>query len=95
MKLKKLNKTAATEVEIGAWTILFSYSTPVAANGPGGFFRTEEKFSPTTSKHINKWLAGAKAQLKPQSFFDRLVEVDPKPEAFSPPPKHFDDRYEP
>jgi len=95
MKLKQLNKTAATEVEIGEWSILFSYSTPVAANGPGGFFRTEEKFSVTTSKHINKWLSGAKAHLKPQSFFERLVETDPKPDAFEPRPKHFNDRYRP
>jgi hypothetical protein len=29
MKLKRIAKTNATEVEIGPWTILVSYSTPV------------------------------------------------------------------
>ncbi len=38
-------------------TILFSYTTPVAAFIPGaGFIRTEKFFSITTSKHITKWI---------------------------------------
>lgn len=41
--------------------VFFSYSTPVAAkitNGEGGwnYYRTSESYSPTTTKHINKWL---------------------------------------
>ena len=40
--------------------VLFSYRTPVAAHVPGeGFFRTNQNWSRTTSKHINKWLRGA------------------------------------
>ena len=43
-------------------TFLVSYSTVVAAQlSPGGFVRTSKKWSVTTSKHINKWLEGAKA----------------------------------
>jgi len=74
MKLRPLASNM-TEVETKAATILFSYSTPVACclNNGNGYFRTSQKWSVTTSKHINKWLAGAKAAEKDQSFFDNLV----------------------
>ncbi|NDB60697.1 hypothetical protein EB001_19965 [bacterium] len=37
--------------------ILFSYKTPVAAYVPGeGYYRTNYRWSNTTTKHINKWL---------------------------------------
>ena len=47
-----------TEVELSDGTcILFSYSTPVAALVPGrGWIRTSTKHSPTTTRHINRWL---------------------------------------
>ena len=46
-----------TEVETSEARILFSYRTPVAAYIFGrGFVRTDEFFSVTTSRHINKWL---------------------------------------
>ena len=72
----KLNPIASnmTEVEIGDVTVLFSYKTPVAAQTEDGFYvRTEKHWSVTTSRHINKWLAGARAELKPQSYFDGLT----------------------
>ena len=48
-----------TEVETSEARILFSYRTPVAAYIFGeGFVRTEQKWSSTTSRHINKWLRG-------------------------------------
>ena len=58
-------------------TVLFSYKTPVACgipDGHGGFthFRTDHKWSVTTSKHISHWLSGAVATLKPQAYFDEL-----------------------
>jgi len=54
--------------------VLFSYKTPVACQTEDGFYyRTEQKWSPTTSRHISKWLAGARAEAKPQSFFDGLT----------------------
>ena len=73
----KLNPIASnmTELELPSGvTVLFSYKTPVAAQDVDGFYwRTERKWSVTTSRHINKWLAGAKAQERPQSFFDGLT----------------------
>ena len=47
-----------TEVMLADGTeILISYVTPVAARIPGkGWVRTSQKWSSTTTKHINKWL---------------------------------------
>ena len=45
------------EIETADARIFFSYSTPVAAYIFGeGFVRSEEFFSVTTSRHINKWI---------------------------------------
>ena len=53
--------------------IFFSYQTPVCAWIQGKFYKTSEHFSRTTSRHINSFLGKAKAEEKPQSFFDSLV----------------------
>jgi len=43
--------------------VLFSYEIPVAGFITGdGYFRTKEKFSNTTTKHINKWLKENQAE---------------------------------
>ena len=62
-----------TEVETSEARILFSYRTPVAAYIFGeGFVKTEQYWSVTTSKHINK--CGAKDGKKvPQARLDSLV----------------------
>jgi hypothetical protein len=39
--------------------ILFSYETPVAGWDKHGAFKTEKKFSATTTRHINKYLEDA------------------------------------
>lgn len=62
-----------TEVEVGDKTLFFSYRTLVAANINGRFYRTKEKYSVTTSKHINSWLAGAKATELEQSELEKLA----------------------
>jgi hypothetical protein len=55
--------------------VLFSYQTPVAAFHPNqGWIRTSKKFSVTTTKHINKWLAGINAASVDHSFLEILVE---------------------
>ena len=74
MKLKPIAANM-TELELNGNTILFSYKTPVACHIDAiGFFKTEKKWSVTTSKHIGKWLAGSNAELRPQSFFDAFTE---------------------
>ena len=78
MELKPIASNM-TEVSTKTATILFSYSTPVACyldNGSGylnGYFRTDKKWSATTTRHINKWLGSIKAIEQPQEFFDNLV----------------------
>jgi hypothetical protein len=67
-----------TQVSLADGTeVLFSYSTPVAALVPGkGWIRTAHKWSATTSKHINAWLAkncGGAVQSVPQWDLDQLV----------------------
>jgi hypothetical protein len=65
-----------TELELSNYVrILFSYKTPVAVyDGKGNYYRTEKKWSVTTSKHINKWLCGAVAEPKPQEYFNNITQ---------------------
>lgn len=72
MKLRNAGSNQ-TEVEIHGNIVFFSYQTPVAANVNGKFYRTEQRHSVTTSKHINRWLDGRNADLKPQEWFDKLT----------------------
>ena len=52
--------------------VLFSYQTPVACWIDGQFYKTEKKWSNTTTRHINKWTDCAVT--KPQSYFDNLTQ---------------------
>ena len=56
------------------FTILYSYSTPVACYDIVNkiYYKTLQFHSITTSKHINQWLNGKFAVTNPQSFFDNL-----------------------
>jgi hypothetical protein len=60
-------------------TVLFSYSTPVAALVAGkGWVRTSQKWSATTTKHINAWFRKHRGSTDgvpsvPQSEVDQLV----------------------
>ena len=68
-----------TEVETSEARILFSYRTPVAAYIFGeGFVKTDQFWSVTTSRHINKWLKDGHEDLQeckeiPQARLDSLV----------------------
>jgi len=58
--------------------ILFSYSTPVAGNNNlSGFFVTEENYSRTTTRHINRYLSqydlGEGAKKISQAAIDQMV----------------------
>jgi hypothetical protein len=77
MKVQQVTVTS-TQISLADGTeVLYSYSTPVAALVPGkGWIRTEEFYSATTSKHINRWLAencGGTVQSVPQWNLDQLV----------------------
>lgn len=79
----------------GTAYILISYSTPVACRiiteyGDESYryyaYRTKQKWSQTTSRHINKWFGGLADAIekKPQNFFDSLLESDYFGEDFLP-----------
>ena len=54
-------------------SVFFSYETPVAVRVGPTYYRTEEKFSMTTTKHINSWLDGTYATFMPQDFIEKFV----------------------
>lgn len=56
--------------------VLFSYQTPVAALLPNGaYVKTNKKWSQTTTRHINKWLADVSSSVEEldQAWFDSLI----------------------
>ena len=77
MKLKQLGANQ-TEVQLSdhyETQIFFSYEQAVCVRNADGCFVTEEKYSRTTSKHINNWVANLSNIIKmvPQSEIDKLV----------------------
>ena len=71
-----------TEIDLGFAQVFFSYETPVAARlTDGSLVRTDERYSVTTTKHINKWLQGCDALTVSQDRIDCLLtstsECDP------------------
>lgn len=77
MKLKPIAANQ-TELELPSGvTVFFSYKTPVACHVPGeGYFKTDCRWSRTTSKHVGQFLARNGAHScaeRPQSFFDSLA----------------------
>lgn len=73
----KLKSIAANQTEItlpNGTQVLYSYSTPVAAYDAdrGKWLRTNQKWSATTTRHINKWLETIDAESVDQSEIDNL-----------------------
>ena len=77
--LKRIgSKNAHVLTEPNGDKILFSYQTPVAAKIGSSFYKTEEKYSRTTTRHMNEWfrinlLDGATVETVPQSEFSWMV----------------------
>ena len=73
MKLKNIGSNQ-TELDLGFAQVFFSYETPVAARlTDGSLVRTDQWYSATTSKHINKWLQGCDALTVSQYRIDCLL----------------------
>jgi hypothetical protein len=69
-------KSNVTELTIGDTTIMFSYQTPVAGYDDHGAFRTDRKYSVTTSRQINQYLGGKEVgRTVSQEYINSLVEV--------------------
>lgn len=72
MHLKSIQSNM-TELTLSNGTqVLFSYQTPVACWIDGQFFKTDKKWSNTTTRHINKWTHCAVT--KPQEYFDNITK---------------------
>jgi hypothetical protein len=74
VKIKQLAPNQ-TEIHMDNGTIVFiSYETPIAAFVDGyRWVRSAEKYSATTSKHVNKWLSGLNVETVPQVQIDALM----------------------
>ena len=76
---KVANGDTLAEIETDKARVFFSYKTPVAAYVFGkGYVRTEQYWSVTTSRHINKWLRGGYSDLPEceevtQEYLNNLV----------------------
>jgi len=74
-------KANMTELIHGWYTTLFSYQTPVATVFHYGndiiAYRTDKKWSNTTTRHIKQWLRKhpeiVEIRQQPQEYFDNLV----------------------
>ena len=67
------NGSNQTIIEGKGCRVLYSYETPVALEAPNGkYYRTDKKWSVTTSKHINKFIGcyAGDVTLCPQSVLD-------------------------
>ena len=77
MKIKIIgaNQTEVILADHYETQIFFSYEQAVCVRTADGCFVTEEKYSRTTSKHINKWIANLSNIIKmvPQSEIDNMV----------------------
>ena len=59
MKVKSIGSNQ-TEVSANGCRVLYSYETPVALEAPSGkYYKTDRKWSVTTSKHINRFVGGS------------------------------------
>jgi hypothetical protein len=76
MQLKRTGNST-TELRVNSATILFSYNTPVAVelNNDSKILVTSQKYSKTTSKHINEWIQGRSFELVEQSVIDSFINV--------------------
>lgn len=77
MTKKRLGRKNAYEwtADHGQSVVLVSYQTPVAARVHGRYYRTSERYSVTTSRQINQWLEGIKAEEQPEKWFRLLVRT--------------------
>ena len=56
--------------------ILYSYQTPVAViTSNGHIYKTKQKYSVTTSRHINKFLEGLESEEVNQNFTMNLFSI--------------------
>ena len=74
MKLRRIGANQTVIMYNNGSEVFFSYDTPVAAKTENyNYFRTEDFYSKTTSRHINKYLDGVIAKKVTQQTINNLV----------------------
>ena len=74
MKLRRIGYNQTVVEYNNGSEVFFSYDTPVAAKTENyNYFRTEDFYSKTTSRHINKYLDGVIAKKVTQQTINNLV----------------------
>ncbi len=74
MKLKRTGYNQTVVSHNNGVEVFFSYDTPVAGRSADyEYFRTEDYYSKTTSRHINKYLEGVNATKVSQDIIDNLA----------------------
>lgn len=71
IKLKNIERSMHELFICDKYSVVFSYETPVLVSREGKYYRTEEKFSCTTSRHINKNYMQAKT-ISAEEFAEKL-----------------------
>ena len=73
MKLKLIGSNQTELILKDGTQVFFSYETAVCVRNEDGCFVTEEKYSNTTTKHINKWCQFLKRTMVPQTRIDNFI----------------------
>ena len=76
MELKSFAKNRTVLIfNNGITEIFFSYETPVAGySNKLGYIKTDEWYSSTTTRHINKYIDGKKHTIVSQSVINDLLK---------------------
>ena len=76
MKIKSIAANMTLVIFRNSAEIMFSYETPVAGHDRFGVaFRTTEKYSVTTSKHINKYLRDSHSHIIEEYSEDEILKL--------------------
>jgi len=78
MKLKRTGYNQTVVSLNNGVEVFFSYDTPVSGRSADNeYFKTEEYYSRTTSRHINNYLGGVKSTTVSQEIIDTLADDCP------------------
>lgn len=73
LKLRQVGSNQNVLILNDGTEILFSYETPVVVRTDSEILVTEQKFSSTTSKHINSFVNGFHSRKVPQSQIENFL----------------------
>ena len=78
MKLRRIGANQTVIMYNNGSEVFFSYDTPVAAKTENyNYFRTEDFYSKTTSRHINKYLGALNHSKVKQNIINCLANCAP------------------